>query len=62
MSAAEADLRGKSSRVPGVKAEVFYEHDSKHRAANMSASCERIKYRCFKPLHDELTTPEYRAP
>ena len=38
MSAAEADLRGKSSRVPGVKAEVFYEHDSKHRAANMSAS------------------------
>ena len=38
MSAAEGDLCGTSSRVPAVKAEEFDEHDSKHRAANMSAS------------------------
>ena len=38
MSAADADLCAKASRVPAVKAGVFYEHDSKHRAANMSAS------------------------
>ena len=38
MSAAEADISSKSSRISAVKAGVFYEHDSKHRAANMSAS------------------------
>ena len=38
MLAAEADLCGESSHISAVKAEVFYEHDSKHRAANMSAS------------------------
>ena len=38
MSAAEADVCDHSSRISAVKAEVFYEHDSKHRAANMSAS------------------------
>ena len=38
MSAAEAGLCGKSSGIPTVKAEVFCECESKHRAVNMSAS------------------------
>ena len=38
MSAAEAGLCGKSSGIPAVKAQVFDEHDNKHRAVNMSAS------------------------
>ena len=38
MLAVEANLCGTSSRISTVKAEVLYEYDSKHRAANMSAS------------------------
>jgi hypothetical protein len=38
MSAAEADFRGNPSRITTVKAGVFCECESKHRAVNMSAS------------------------
>ena len=43
MSAAEADFRGNPSRITMVKAGVFYKHESKHRAVNMSA-----------PSHEEI--------
>ena len=38
MSAVEAAFGENSSRISTVKAEVLYEHDSKHRAVNISAS------------------------
>ena len=38
MLAAEAAFGGKSSRISVMKAEVFCECESKHRAVNMSAS------------------------
>ena len=38
MSVAEAEFGGTSSRISVVKAEVFCECESKHRAVNMSAS------------------------
>ena len=38
MLAAEAEFGGNSSRISVVKAEVFCECESKHRAVNMNAS------------------------
>ena len=41
MSVAEAEFGGTSSRISVVKAEVFCECESKHRAVNMSAEKRR---------------------